>query len=365
MSCSPARLAANQKNAQKSTGPRTPEGKEKSRENALKHGLTGEGVVLTSRDASEVQMLSAELNTDFQPSNAASRVLLKRFAVLAVRLDRCVEYSDAMASKRIRDAGQAFNAARQAEVEALGAQISVTPAATVRALKETAEGIDWLMRAWLSVKADLDRNARNEWQRWHLDRMDYLTGRNRRDSPPSKFDTMARAGWGDFSGLPAEQGTLTRREIKTYARQQVAAMIDAEVAALRALDPSRDPEEEARDRAEATSRALYDPSPEAAQARKYEADAERGMHRALREFKKIEQHQAEAQAQAQAAPVAVPPAEPPPQDTSPPVPIAEEADDIVEILPTPAKTNPTTGDDEPAIGEPDESMDPGTTPDSA
>ena len=46
---SPERLAANRRNAQKSTGPRTAEGKAASRQNAFKHGMTGEGIVLRTR----------------------------------------------------------------------------------------------------------------------------------------------------------------------------------------------------------------------------------------------------------------------------------------------------------------------------
>ncbi len=55
MPASEARILANQRNAQRSTGPKTPEGKEQSRRNALKHGLTGAGVVLPERDAAEVE----------------------------------------------------------------------------------------------------------------------------------------------------------------------------------------------------------------------------------------------------------------------------------------------------------------------
>jgi len=46
MIVSDARIAANRANALKSTGPRTAEGKERSRCNALKHGMTGAGVAL-------------------------------------------------------------------------------------------------------------------------------------------------------------------------------------------------------------------------------------------------------------------------------------------------------------------------------
>src|SRR3954466_9351715 len=55
MPCSPAKLEANRRNALKSTGPRTAEGKETCRRNALKHGLTGKGVVLPVEDEVAVE----------------------------------------------------------------------------------------------------------------------------------------------------------------------------------------------------------------------------------------------------------------------------------------------------------------------
>ena len=47
---SPAQMAANRANAQKSTGPRTLEGKQRASMSALKHGLAAQTVVLPHED---------------------------------------------------------------------------------------------------------------------------------------------------------------------------------------------------------------------------------------------------------------------------------------------------------------------------
>jgi hypothetical protein len=49
---SEARIQANRQNALRSTGPKTEAGKERSRQNGLKHGLTGSGVVVAENEAS-------------------------------------------------------------------------------------------------------------------------------------------------------------------------------------------------------------------------------------------------------------------------------------------------------------------------
>ena len=51
MAASEARILANKMNAQKSKGPTSTEGKMRSRRNALKHGMTGAGVVLPDEAA--------------------------------------------------------------------------------------------------------------------------------------------------------------------------------------------------------------------------------------------------------------------------------------------------------------------------
>jgi hypothetical protein len=108
MSTSQARILANQANAQRSTGPRTPEGKERSRANAFKHGLTGAGIVLPNEDAAEVDRRFAAFEAELKPSGEVGRALVRRAAILSVRMDRGVSQETAALSERVRQAGADF-----------------------------------------------------------------------------------------------------------------------------------------------------------------------------------------------------------------------------------------------------------------
>jgi len=65
---SEAQLAANRANAQLSTGPSTPAGKAKSSQNALKHGLTGNTVLLPHEDAALYQSELQDLIETHHPA---------------------------------------------------------------------------------------------------------------------------------------------------------------------------------------------------------------------------------------------------------------------------------------------------------
>ena len=112
MPASEAQILANRRNSAKSCGPRTDEGKQRSRANALKHGLTGAGVVLPTEDAAEVERMFEGLEDQFRPSGDAGRVLARRLATCAVRMERAVLQESAALRDRVLDA--------QAEAEANG-----------------------------------------------------------------------------------------------------------------------------------------------------------------------------------------------------------------------------------------------------
>jgi hypothetical protein len=65
----PAQIAANRANAQKSTGPRSAEGKSASRFNALKHGIDATSVVIPGEDPAVYDSLAADYHSRFDPQS--------------------------------------------------------------------------------------------------------------------------------------------------------------------------------------------------------------------------------------------------------------------------------------------------------
>ena len=85
---SPARIEANRRNAQKSCGPKTDEGKARSRFNALKHGMTAKTVLLPGEDGQAFANRLRYLQNDLQPRNSLEGVLIERLAGDVWKADR-------------------------------------------------------------------------------------------------------------------------------------------------------------------------------------------------------------------------------------------------------------------------------------
>ena len=73
-------IESNRRNALKSTGPTTPEGKGRSRRNAVRHGLTAETVIAALEDAGDYQAFEAAVITDYDAELAVERELVLRLA---------------------------------------------------------------------------------------------------------------------------------------------------------------------------------------------------------------------------------------------------------------------------------------------
>jgi hypothetical protein len=72
----PKQNEANRQNAQKSTGPRSPEGKAASRFNALKSGIDAKSQVIPGEDPDQLEVLVAEYQERFSTATPERRLLV-------------------------------------------------------------------------------------------------------------------------------------------------------------------------------------------------------------------------------------------------------------------------------------------------
>jgi hypothetical protein len=79
---------ANRRNAHKSTGPTTEKGKQRSRCNAVRHGLTAETVIGALEDAEDYKAFEAAITADYDAQSAVERELVLRLVSLLWRLRR-------------------------------------------------------------------------------------------------------------------------------------------------------------------------------------------------------------------------------------------------------------------------------------
>jgi hypothetical protein len=86
-----AQIAANRLNAQKSTGPRTAEGKAVVSQNAVTHGLLAREGVIRGEDAEEFEMHREKLMKQLSPIQPLEEILATRIVDLTWRLKRAVQ----------------------------------------------------------------------------------------------------------------------------------------------------------------------------------------------------------------------------------------------------------------------------------
>lgn len=97
-------IEANRLNALKSTGPITPEGKGRSRCNAIRHGLTAETVIAELEDAEDYQSFEAAVIADYNAETAVERELVLRLASVLWRLRRATGIETALFERVIEGA---------------------------------------------------------------------------------------------------------------------------------------------------------------------------------------------------------------------------------------------------------------------
>ncbi len=173
MNCLDARTLANRENARKSTGPRTEAGKERSRANAYKHGLAGEGVAWPGEHQGQMRAFVEEqvAAEPVPPRDARESQLLERIAMIAWQVDRAERAEEARVVIRASTAEEAEEERRDEEVSRLVGLIEAEPSRAVRGLLRTKHGCQWIID---SLQEMIDAVDADWWLARFDDRLDAL-----------------------------------------------------------------------------------------------------------------------------------------------------------------------------------------------
>jgi hypothetical protein len=232
-------IQANQRNAEKSTGPTSPRGKEQSRRNALKHGLAGAGIVLPEEQSEAVEHRKAEWHSALRPWNPLEEWLCEEIVVASVQIDLCRAHEIALRTELAERAGTSWDDDRRLAAEILAGGLPRKPALVSRQLQQTPQGCDWMIERWEALARILE--AKGDWSEAQKAlAMDLLgTPPELRDGPtrldPSVPDDDVRA---HRAAVAAREIARLQNHRDTVladrdAREQLAAEIGIE------LDPPR------------------------------------------------------------------------------------------------------------------------------
>jgi hypothetical protein len=117
-----AQIKTNQTNSLGSTGPRTPSGKNASRQNSCRHGLAGSGGVVRPEDRAKVEARAAALREEFQPVSEFERSLVDQMAVDSIRMERCRESYLTLSQVQASRAELCWDEDKRAEAEEIASR---------------------------------------------------------------------------------------------------------------------------------------------------------------------------------------------------------------------------------------------------
>jgi hypothetical protein len=282
-------IAANQRNAQKSTGPRTEEGKKASRANALEHGLAGESDLAPPGQVEAMLKRCEEWRATLAPGNAVERDLVTLAAGASLRAEWCMLSQCALIDRMTRRAELSWDEDRQIAAEELAAGLPRRPALVRRQLEATVHGCDWLMERWQQLAYHLEGGR--AWDESHRAlALDLLGVAPELRDGPTPIDPDG-----------VDNPRMARIHVATNEIKRLTACLGR---ALR-LD------EDDRQRA---LMGMGEPDRAFKLAQRYEAAANRQLYRALAQYQRL--HSAPGPA-APAAPAPPEPAAAPPEPAAP------------------------------------------------
>jgi hypothetical protein len=138
-----AQIEANRRNAEKSGGPRSLQGKSVSKFNALKSGIYAQSQVIPGEDAAELEALAESYEDEFRPETGPQRFLVDSMLRADWRMRRLQRIETELWEQGVREAGGLGEAyKRDAVPERLYRRMDAAERSFFRNLKEMKELIE-------------------------------------------------------------------------------------------------------------------------------------------------------------------------------------------------------------------------------
>jgi hypothetical protein len=336
----PDRAEISRRNGQKSMGPRTVEGKNRSRLNALKHGVTAALPVMPGEDGAALQGRIDAWIDDLRPRSLLESHFIEQAAQISWQLERIERAHVARLTTNILNAEAPETLLTEDEVEELGERLfgdrlgplqlypkidsrnngtprtscsragsdPDSPLRLIRRLESTHVGCDWLLARWAELRARLELG-----KSWHSPdklRAIRLLGRQPLDAADDDdvlsifiachvIDPQHSSAYyeirSDADG--ADWKRYERRLDKRVAEQprpsnEVEAREVLSQIVQRATSRLKEKAEACRQRAElvanlSTDRLSFDDSPEGERLRRYQTTCGRSLHKAIDSIVKL------------------------------------------------------------------------------
>jgi hypothetical protein len=151
------RKKINKINASKSTGPRTQEGRDIARRNALTHGLTAEVLSLHNEDQNIIKIQINQWVDFYLPENPGEMVLVEQAAIASLKLRRAARCEKAIVTRQIETVDERQANADVARLARLSVEVNNEAERGIRQLKTFSLGINYLLDRWAEIDGALDK----------------------------------------------------------------------------------------------------------------------------------------------------------------------------------------------------------------
>ena len=279
--CSDSQLAANQANAQKSTGPKTAEGKANSRRNALKHGMASDGSVLPPTDDELFKDRLHHWTNEARPNGELAGYLIATAALASVKLDRAARREVAEMNRRRRRAISRWEGGQSRKISKVVAVWDAEPAACVAQLQQSTRGCEWLLARWEELAQALE--TKGCWDGDQAATAMRLLGKSPATAPDPDAIALRNIALAAHDAVNPDEAE-TKRIDQEAARESLWEILDVELEKLGALRADHWAGEDGPALSEKIDLATFDHSRNGELRRRYVSAASLELHRALNQL---------------------------------------------------------------------------------